>query len=85
MSSSTPAGWYPDPTHPTQPWTNKALIPQRYFDGTDWTDQIQLPRPVAPTDPGQYNGSATKTIGILVGIAAVPIVIALIAVLAAPR
>lgn len=85
MSSSTPAGWYPDPMHPTQPWTDKARIPHRYHDGTDWTDQIRLPRPIAPTDPGQYTGSAPKTIGILAGIAAVPIVIALIAILATPR
>ena len=42
---SAPAGWYPDPDDPTS---------QRYFDGTQWTDQrmpLGAPTPGAPV-PG---------------------------------
>jgi uncharacterized RDD family membrane protein YckC len=40
--SSTPAGWYPDPTVPGQ---------QRYWDGNSWTDNTAPGPAEAPTAP----------------------------------
>jgi uncharacterized RDD family membrane protein YckC len=40
--SSTPAGWYPDPSSPGQ---------QRYWDGTAWTDNTAPGAGAAPTAP----------------------------------
>ena len=42
-SMSTPAGWYPDPNDASQ---------QRYWDGSQWTEQIQ-PAQQAPPAPGE--------------------------------
>jgi len=49
--SDIPAGWYPDPQYPRQPWTDEAQIPKRYHDGTDWTEQLQVPAPTSPGNP----------------------------------
>lgn len=43
--SNTPAGWYPDPSGGPQ---------QRYWDGTQWTDQVQAhAAPAPPEQPKQ--------------------------------
>jgi Protein of unknown function (DUF2510). len=39
---SAPAGWYPDPHHPTQ---------GRYWDGTAWTDAVHQPGQPYPATP----------------------------------
>lgn len=41
--ASTPPGWYPDPSNPSQ---------QRYWDGTAWTDASAPATPAAPGVPG---------------------------------
>jgi Protein of unknown function (DUF2510) len=49
---STPAGWYPDPDDPSS---------QRYFDGSQWTEQRMpagqpLPAPPSAAEPAAGNG-----------------------------
>jgi uncharacterized protein YbjQ (UPF0145 family) len=42
MTTTTPAGWYPNPENPTQ---------LRWWDGTAWTDQVQAS--VSEQAPGE--------------------------------
>jgi uncharacterized RDD family membrane protein YckC len=41
--TSTPPGWYPDPSNPAQ---------QRYWDGNAWSDATAPGAPAAPAAPG---------------------------------
>lgn len=45
MSATPPAGWYPDPA---------SANPQRFWDGTQWTDATAIPALVfaPPAQPG---------------------------------
>lgn len=51
MSDTPPAGWYPDPT---------ARHQNRWFDGSDWTDQVADGQAVA-SDPVQGAAPAAAT------------------------
>jgi uncharacterized protein YbjQ (UPF0145 family) len=52
MTTTTPAGWYPNPDEPTQ---------QRWWDGTQWTDQVrgsitEQPDAAVGLGPARYTG-----------------------------
>jgi hypothetical protein len=47
INSAAPAGWHPDPADPT----SGAL---RYWDGSQWTDQVQVTAIATPTYSSAY-------------------------------
>jgi uncharacterized protein YbjQ (UPF0145 family) len=52
MATTTPAGWYANPDNPAQ---------QRWWDGTQWTDQVQgtiteQPDAAVGVGPARYSG-----------------------------
>lgn len=64
-----PAGWYPDASHPRQPWTRLETVPHRHFDGAEWTDQVRVPAPANPSDsqPGSV-GDLLVLPGLIAGV-----------------
>ncbi len=65
---STPAGWYPDPDDPAS---------QRYFDGTQWTEQ-RMPAAQPGFEPPPAEGPSTPGNGLSIGAIACGIVALLI-------
>jgi len=53
--TQTPAGWYPEPD-PTYTGPSGRL---RYWDGTQWTEHVQDPAPVATPAPPTYPAGTT--------------------------
>lgn len=72
--TSTPAGWYADPANPQ--------VSQRFWDGTQWTEQVQptamfpppnlaYPQAPAPTSALRRNQLTATTVGVCILYAAV--------------
>jgi hypothetical protein len=68
------AGWYPDPDAlaAAQPWEDPAALPDRYWDGTEWTDDVRPPQPGARARPDRLRTGTAFLIG--VGIIAAPLI-----------
>jgi Protein of unknown function (DUF2510) len=59
--TTTPPGWYPDPS---------GAPGQRYFDGTDWTEHRAAGQPVLPQPKKSKKGIILGSVGAVLALAA---------------
>jgi hypothetical protein len=72
VTTSTPPGWYPDPAH-----AGAGPVPERWWDGENWTEHTRGAGGLAPVPPAPVPPPSTSSkVPVIAGISAAVVIVA---------